>query len=209
MRNERSTSLSDPDVDEQLVLENKIEEEWNYLLTSGPLTINHLNNLLVYGTDLNDVANESVIYTRTIIDRLQNSHDLISEVMQISAYTHSAQAVGSGKKRSYAFEPTYNNQDQRTKEFDENNQLDTKNKPNEYRTSSDVKSFQIANAILNGFTTVVETIKDNNLLKTEHIENERDIEKLDIKTNQQRATRSIIGGGGGGSVSRPNKQEKN
>ncbi|CAF3922715.1 unnamed protein product [Rotaria magnacalcarata] len=197
MRNERSTSLSDPDVDEQLVLENKIEEEWNYLLTSGPLTINHLNNLLVYGTDLNDVANESVIYTRTIIDRLQNSHDLISEVMQISAYTHSAQAVGSGKKRSYAFEPTYNNQDQRTKEFDENNQLDTKNKPNEYRTSSDVKSFQIANAILNGFTTVVETIKDNNLLKTEHIENERDIEKLDIKTNQQRATRSIIGGGGG------------
>ncbi|CAF4722836.1 unnamed protein product, partial [Rotaria magnacalcarata] len=49
MRNERSTSLSDPDVDEQLVLENKIEEEWNYLLTSGPLTINHLNNLLVYG----------------------------------------------------------------------------------------------------------------------------------------------------------------
>ncbi|CAF4156356.1 unnamed protein product, partial [Rotaria magnacalcarata] len=42
-----------------------------------------------------------------------------------------------------------------------------------------------------------------------HIENERDIEKLDIKTNQQRATRSIIGGGGGGSVSRPNKQEKN
>ncbi|CAM4769297.1 unnamed protein product [Rotaria magnacalcarata] len=209
MRNERSTSLSDPDVDEQLVLENKIEEEWNYLLTSGPLTINHLNNLLVYGTDLNDVANESVIYTRTIIDRLQNSHDLISEVMQISAYTHSAQAVGSGKKRSYAFEPTYNNQDQRTKEFDENNQLDTKNKPNEYRTSSDVKSFQIANAILNGFTTVVETIKDNNLLKTEHIENERDIEKLDIKTNQQRATRSIIGGGGGGggSVSRPNKQE--
>ncbi|CAF2124200.1 unnamed protein product [Rotaria magnacalcarata] len=261
MRNERSTSLSDPDVDEQLVLENKIEEEWNYLLTSGPLTINHLNNLLVYVADtiystllslhakklqiqfnslrlssyintsmkllvsnsskitefmlpklladLNDVANESVIYTRTIIDRLQNSHDLISEVMQISAYTHSAQAVGSGKKRSYAFEPTYNNQDQRTKEFDENNQLDTKNKPNEYRTSSDVKSFQIANAILNGFTTVVETIKDNNLLKTEHIENERDIEKLDIKTNQQRATRSIIGGGGGGSVSRPNKQEKN
>ncbi|CAF3833631.1 unnamed protein product [Rotaria magnacalcarata] len=262
MRNERSTSLSDPDVDEQLVLENKIEEEWNYLLTSGPLTINHLNNLLVYGiadtiystllslhakmlqiqfnslrlssyintsmkllvsnsskitefmlpkllADLNDVANESVIYTRTIIDRLQNSHDLISEVMQISAYTHSAQAVGSGKKRSYAFEPTYNNQDQRTKEFDENNQLDTKNKPNEYRTSSDVKSFQIANAILNGFTTVVETIKDNSLLKTEHIESERDIEKLDIKTNQQRATRSIIGGGGGGSVSRPNKQEKN
>ncbi|CAF4312311.1 unnamed protein product [Rotaria socialis] len=260
LRNERSTSLSDRNRDEQLVLENNIEEEWNYLLTSGPLTINRLNSLLVYVADtiystllslhakmlqiqfnnlrlssyintstkllvsnsskiidfmlpklladLDYVANESVIHTRTIIDRLQNSHDLISEVMQISAYTHSAQAVGSGKKRSYAFEPTYNNQEHRTKEFDGNSQLDTKNKSKEYRPSSDVKSFQIANtipqSILNGFTTVVETIKDNNLLKAGHIENERDIERFDIKTNQQRAARSIIGGG---VVSRPNKQE--
>ncbi|CAF4994657.1 unnamed protein product, partial [Rotaria socialis] len=50
LRNERSTSLSDRNRDEQLVLENNIEEEWNYLLTSGPLTINRLNSLLVYGS---------------------------------------------------------------------------------------------------------------------------------------------------------------
>ncbi|CAF0766660.1 unnamed protein product [Rotaria sordida] len=185
--------------------------------------------------NINRIANESVIHTRTITKKLFYLPELLSEVLEMSAATYSNHTGNTLKKQSHIIKSTHNSQDNdRGLIFNEgsykDDRLRVKNPPKEYRSLQTVLS---ANRILTEKATslftaeyaskldhtnqrilsvtpgAATTIKDNTALKAKHLKKGKKSEKRNTEIIQQiaQSKQQSVTLNGTAAVSRKDDQE--
>ncbi|CAF0768051.1 unnamed protein product [Rotaria sordida] len=185
--------------------------------------------------NINRIANESVIHTRTITNKLFYLPELLSEVLEMSAATYSNHTGNTLKKQSHIIKSTHNSQDNdRGLIFNEgsykDDRLRVKNPPKEYRSLQTVLS---ANRILTEKATslftaeyaskldhtnqrilsvtpgAATTIKDNTALKAKHLKKGKKSEKRNTEIIQQiaQSKQQSVTLNGTAAVSRKDDQE--